>query len=117
MRHGISAIEYELPAQSFSLAELAEAGLLASRPEQLREFGFERCYISSAPAEELAFGAVARLLKNTGTEAESVDLLLYAGAIAASHEIAGEHFLSRFNYPAAKLQYEHDRNQNKNSGG
>jgi 3-oxoacyl-[acyl-carrier-protein] synthase-3 len=106
MSCGVSAIEYELPSQSLSLAELEEAGLLASRREQLREFGFERCYISSSPAEELAFNATARLLKNSGIEPESVDLLLYAGAIASSHEVGGEHLLSRFNYPAAKLQYE-----------
>jgi hypothetical protein len=37
MNSGISAIEYVLPSESFSLHEIAEAGFLASRPE-IRSF-------------------------------------------------------------------------------
>src|SRR5207245_841291 len=86
--------------------ELGEAGLRVSRAEQLQSFGFERCYISGESADELALRAAAALLDNCGVRPESVDLLLYAGAIAPSHHIAGEQFISNFNYPATKLQYE-----------
>jgi 3-oxoacyl-[acyl-carrier-protein] synthase III len=103
---GISAIEYVLPSKSLSLRELEHAGLLVSSAEQLQNFGFERCYISEEPADELAQKAAEALLKNCGVRPESVDLLLYAGAIAPSHHVAGEKFLSSFNYPATKLQYE-----------
>ncbi len=106
MSLGISAIEYVLASQSLSVQELAEAGLLLSRPEQLQNFGFERCYVSEEPAEELALRAAAALLNNCGVGSGSVDLLLYAGAIAPSHYIEGTEFLSNFNYPATRLQYE-----------
>ena len=106
MNLGISAIEYALPSKSVSVRELAEAGLLVSRAEQLQNFGFERCYISGESADELALRAAAALLDNCGVRPESVDLLLYAGAIAPSHHIAGGQFVSNFNYPATKLQYE-----------
>jgi 3-oxoacyl-[acyl-carrier-protein] synthase III len=106
MNLGISAIEYVLPSKYLSVGELAEAGLLVSRAEQLQSFGFDRCYISGESATELALSAAAGLLDNCGVGPESVDLLLYAGAIAPSHHIEGKDFLSNFNYPAAKLQYE-----------
>jgi 3-oxoacyl-[acyl-carrier-protein] synthase-3 len=106
MSAGVSAIEYCLPSQSLSLRELAKAGLLTSSPEQLQEFGFDCCYISDAPAESLAVRAAEQLLSKTGVERESIGLMLYASAIASGHQMAGEEFLSHFNYPAAKLQYE-----------
>ena len=103
---GISAIEYVLPSKSLSVRELEHAGLLVSRAEQLQNFGFERCYISDESADELALRAAATLLDNCGIRPESIDLLLYAGAIAPSHHVAGEQFLGNFNYPATKLQFE-----------
>ena len=106
MNLGISAIEYVLPSKSLSVRELEDAGLLVSRAEQLQGFGFERCYVSDETADELALRAATALLDNYSIKPESVDLLLYAGAIAPSHHVAGEHFLSNFNYPATKLQFE-----------
>jgi 3-oxoacyl-[acyl-carrier-protein] synthase III len=106
MSPGIGAIEYVVPADSFSLQELADAGLLASSPGQLQDFGFDRCYISSEPAHELALRAAAALIKNADVDPESIDLLLYASALSQNHQLATEHSLSGFNYPAAKIQYE-----------
>ena len=108
MNLGISAIEYVLPSKSLSVRELAVAGLLMSPAEQLQSFGFERCYISGESADELALRAAGALLDNCGVRPESVDLLLYAGATAPSHHVEGKDFLSNFNYPATKLQYELD---------
>jgi len=106
MSPGIAAIEYVLPPGSFSLQELADAGLLASSPSQLQDFGFNRCYISNEPADELALRAAAALIKNADVEPVSIDLLLYASALAQNHQLATEDPLSGFNYPAAKIQYE-----------
>jgi len=106
MSPGIVAIEYVLPPDSFSLKELADAELLASPPGQLQDFGFNRCYISYEPADELALRAAAALIKNADVEPDSIDLLLYTSALSQNHEIATEDSLSGFNYPAAKIQYE-----------
>jgi 3-oxoacyl-[acyl-carrier-protein] synthase-3 len=106
MKPGISAVEYVLPPERLSLREMASAGLLTSTPEQLKSFGFEFCYISAVTAEELALAAATRLMESYRVVRESVDLILYAGAIGPSHQIANGHFLSSFNYPAAMLQYE-----------
>jgi 3-oxoacyl-[acyl-carrier-protein] synthase-3 len=106
MQIGISAIEYALPSQSVSLHELAEDQRLSSSPEQLQSLGFDRCYVSSVPAETLALQAATALLEREAVDRDEVDLLVYAGAIASSHEISGNVFLSNFNYPAAKLQFE-----------
>jgi len=106
MSAGVAAIEYCLPSQSLSLPELARAGLLTSSPEQLHEFGFGCCYISDVPAEALAARAAGQLFSKNGVDPDSIDLLLYASAIAPGHHIAGEEFLTHFNYPAARLQYE-----------
>jgi 3-oxoacyl-[acyl-carrier-protein] synthase-3 len=106
MSPGIVAIEYALPPGSFSLQELADAELLASSPSQLHDFGFNRCYISNEPADELAIRAAAALIKNADVEPDSIDLLLYASAVSQNHQLATEDSLSGFNYPAAKIQYE-----------
>ena len=106
MSPGIGAIEYVLPAGSFSLQELSDAELLASSPSQLQDFGFDRCYISTEPADELALRAAAALITNADVDPESIDLLLYASALSQNHQLATEHSLSGFNYPAAKIQYE-----------
>ena len=106
MSPGIGAIEYVLPAGSFSLHELADAELLVSSLNQLQDFGFDRCYISNEPAGELALRAAAALIKNADVEPDSIDLLLYASALSQNHQLATENSLSGFNYPAAKIQYE-----------
>jgi len=106
MSPGIGAIEYVLPPDSFSLQELADAGLLGSPPRQLLDFGFDRCYISNEPAAELALKAAATLITNADVEPDSIDLLLYASALSQNHQLATEDWLSGFNYPAAKIQYE-----------
>ena len=106
MSIGIAAIEYVLPPQSFSLRELDDAGLLSSTAALMQNFGYGRCYVSAQPAEELALSAAAKLLEAASVEPETIDLLLYAGAIACSHQITNGQPLTHFNYPAARLQYE-----------
>ncbi len=106
MQPGISAVEYVLPSERYSLQEMAEAGLLTSAPEQLASFGFESCCISTVSADELALRAAMQLMERHCVAPESVDLLLYAGTISTSHQVGNGQFLSSFNYPAPMLQYE-----------
>jgi 3-oxoacyl-[acyl-carrier-protein] synthase-3 len=106
VRIGISAIEYVLPPDALSLEELARDKLLCSSPEQLRRLGFERCYVSNLPAEALASQAAKTLLEREAVDREDVDLLIYAGALASSHQVSEKQFLGSFNYPAAKMQFE-----------
>ncbi len=101
----IAAIEYALPDQSATLEELAAEGRLTSPPEVLRSFGFNRAWIARSEGDQLASRAVGRLLERTGVEPESIDIVFYAAAQAASHA-AGDGLMGSFSYPAARLQYE-----------
>lgn len=108
MEIGITAIEYALPGSSTELEALAAAGLLENGADRLRQFGFERAYISREPVETLAAEAVSRLLENHALAPESVDALFFASALPAGHAINtdGNGFLHGFNYPATRLQYD-----------
>src|ERR1041384_2929225 len=105
---GISAVEYVLPEHRLMLEELQAAGRLDTEARRLREFGFEHVFVSKEPAETLASEAVRRLLASAAIAPESVDALFYAGAVPASHAVgdARENFLTGFNYPGCKLQYD-----------
>ena len=107
MSIGIEAIEYVLPDNRRTLEELEAAGALETSAERLREFGFEYAFTTTEDAFGLASKATAALLKNHNLEPEKIDALFYAGAIGLSHCIKGsKDFLSSFNYPACRLQYE-----------
>lgn len=101
----IAAIEYALPDRVVGLDDLAAEGRLASPPDALRSFGFERAWIAGAEGDQLAARAVARLFERTDVDPTSIDLLFYAGAGGWSHW-AGNGPLGGFSYPAARLQYE-----------
>ena len=104
---GIPAIAYALPERAVDLQTLDARGLLDSPVESLAQFGFECIYLSDRPADELALVALRRLIKEHDIDPESIDLLLYAGAIPESHRVAdGCGALEGFNYPVARLQYE-----------
>ena len=101
----ISAIEYALPDRSVALETLAAEGRLASPPEVLRAFGFDRAWIGDGRGDGLAVRAARSLIERTGCDPASIGLLLYAGAAPGSHAV-GEGLLGGFSYPAAGLQYE-----------
>jgi 3-oxoacyl-[acyl-carrier-protein] synthase-3 len=104
---GITAISYALPEHAVDLLTMDERGLLDSPVDVLTEFGFRWVYVSDRPADELALIALRRLIAENGIEPESVDALLYAGAIPESHRVADDGgALEGFNYPVARLQYE-----------
>ncbi|HVH56236.1 MAG TPA: 3-oxoacyl-[acyl-carrier-protein] synthase III C-terminal domain-containing protein [Vicinamibacterales bacterium] len=101
----IAAIEYELPSTSWTLEELAVQGRIRSPVEALRTFGFERAWVADDTGERLATAAVERLLENAAVDPGTIDVVLYAGATAASHATRSGG-LGAFTYPAAKLQYD-----------
>jgi 3-oxoacyl-[acyl-carrier-protein] synthase-3 len=103
---GITAIAYLLPGAPVPLEALAAQGRLDTSVEVLREFGFEFVHISDVPADELALQALQRLLTDSAIEPESIDVLIYAGAIPQSHRVATGGRLEDFSYPVARLQYE-----------
>jgi 3-oxoacyl-[acyl-carrier-protein] synthase-3 len=105
---GIAGIEYALPECRMTLRDLHEAGRLDSAAERLAEFGFGTIHVSNTPAETLAREAIDKLVRRSNLDAESVDAVFYAGAIPASHAVGGTNgeFLTGFNYPVARLQYE-----------
>jgi 3-oxoacyl-[acyl-carrier-protein] synthase-3 len=104
---GITAIGYVLPERAVDLRTLAERGLLESPVDVLAQFGFRCIHISDRPADELALVALRRLIDENGIDPESVDALLYAGAIPESHRVADDGgALEGFNYPVSRLQYE-----------
>jgi 3-oxoacyl-[acyl-carrier-protein] synthase-3 len=104
---GLEAIEYVLPNTRRDLTELEAVGALETSAHRLREFGFEYAFTSDEDAFGLAAKATAALLEKHDIEPEKIDALFFAGAIASSHSIdASQEFLSAFNYPACKLQYD-----------
>jgi 3-oxoacyl-[acyl-carrier-protein] synthase-3 len=104
---GIASIAYALPERVVDLRTLDARGLLDSPVEVLEQFGFRCIHVSERPADELALRALRRLIDETAIDPESVDVLLYAGAIPESHRVAdGGAALEGFNYPVSRLQYE-----------
>jgi 3-oxoacyl-[acyl-carrier-protein] synthase-3 len=101
----IAAIEYELPATSRSLEELAQQGRLRSSVDVLRTFGFERAWIAESDGEPLLCRAAQRLMEQHSIDPASVNVVLYAGATPAAHG-GRDGLLGGFSYPAAKLQYD-----------
>ena len=104
---GITAIEYALPERAVDLPTLHASGLLDSPVDVLAQFGFQCIRVSDRPADELALIALRGLISDSAIDPESVDALLYAGAIPESHRVADAGAeLEGFNYPVARLQYE-----------
>lgn len=104
---GITAIGYALPERAVDLRTLHERGLLESPVDVLAQFGFRCIHVSDRPADELALVALRRVIEEHEIDPESVDALLYAGAIPESHRVADDGAaLEGFNYPVARLQYE-----------
>jgi 3-oxoacyl-[acyl-carrier-protein] synthase-3 len=112
---GISGIAYALPARRQSLHELATLGQLESDPSLLAQFGFDGVYVAETETPyELALAAASKLLSEQRLAPERVDTLLYCGTSAlafAPHgttsDAAGRLATTRrFQYPAARLQYD-----------
>ena len=104
MNSGITAIEYTLGEEPVLLQALEQQGLLESTAEQLYEFGFSSCRVSRRSGAALASECAQRLLENHSVDPDSVDLLIYAGALTCNHSIGPRSgLIANFIYPATAL--------------
>lgn len=86
-----------------------EALPLSTSAERLARFGFTGAYTAGEPYA-MASQAAHHALADAALAPESIDLLLYIGALADSHQVRAasrrESVLSRFCYPGSRLQDE-----------
>jgi len=118
MGPAIAGISYAFPAGSRSIAELAAEAQLESSAETLGSFGFGRVHVAETETPyELALKAARQVLAETAVDPESIGLIIYGGtpgsmsfASAADSEEAARGLctVSRFKYPATRLQYDLD---------
>jgi 3-oxoacyl-[acyl-carrier-protein] synthase-3 len=114
----IAGISYAFPAGSRTVAELAQEQQLTSSSETLQSFGFGSVHVAVEESPyDLALAASTRLLDDAGIDRSSVGLLIYGGtpgsmsfasAVEAEDGAAGLCTMSRFKYPASRLQYDLD---------
>ena len=112
---GVAAV---LPPRSYSLDELAAAGLLDSSPQTLAGLGFERAYISDADSrpEQMALEAARAALDDAGLGPHDIDAVIWAGARTESHILRADaasplsppDVLAGFRYASAWLQQQLD---------
>lgn len=112
----IAGISYVFPESSRTIEELADARQLTSSAETMRCFGFGDVHVAVAESPyELALAAATKLLEETGVEPDSIGLLIYGGAPGAiafapadeaEDAATGVCTMSRFKYPATRLQYD-----------
>ena len=114
----IAGISYAFPAASRTVAELAREQQLSSSSETLESFGFGSVHVAVEESPyDLALAASTRLLDEAGIDRSSIGLLIYGGtpgsmsfasAERAEEGAAGLCTMSRFKYPASRLQYDLD---------
>jgi 3-oxoacyl-[acyl-carrier-protein] synthase-3 len=111
----IASAAYAFPAESRSVRELAECGLLQSDAATLEQFGFAQVHVANSECPyDLALRAASAVLAEQGAAPESIDLLIYGGAPALAFAARGVpsdaatalSTIDRFRYPATRLQYD-----------
>jgi 3-oxoacyl-[acyl-carrier-protein] synthase III len=119
---GIEYVATYLPAESASLEELKERGLISGSVATLRSFGFDRVHLAGDESNvEMAICAARKLLDETDTDPDAIGLILYATALSSSATVwngatkAGaspvlqlDDVSDLFKYPASVLQTELD---------
>ena len=112
---GIRGVAYALPAHRRSLSELEALGQLESDPRLLAQYGFDGVYVAEEETPySLALAAATELLDEQHVAPESIDLLLYCGTSSIAFAPGGGTVdassclatTRRFQYPAARLQYD-----------
>lgn len=120
---GIEAVATHLPAESASLEELHNRGLLNGSVATLRSFGFDRVHVAGSESNvEMAISAARKLLDDTDTDPDAIGLILYATALSSSATMSDvgdsakrtgavlqlDDVADLFKYPASLLQSELD---------
>jgi 3-oxoacyl-[acyl-carrier-protein] synthase-3 len=114
----IAGISYVFPEGSQTVAELAGTRQLTSSAATMESFGFGKVHVAVAESPyDLALSAATNVLEETGVDRESIGLLIYGGtpgsmsfapADEAEESARGLCTMSRFKYPATRLQYDLD---------
>ena len=112
----IAGISYVFPECSRTVGELAGDLQLSSSASTMESFGFDKVHVAVAESPyDLALAASSKLLAETGIDRDSIGLLVYGGtpgsmafAAATDAEYAASDLctMSRFKYPATRLQYD-----------
>ncbi|MDP9204300.1 MAG: hypothetical protein M3P12_02445 [Gemmatimonadota bacterium] len=115
---GIAGISYVFPEHSRTVGELAGDLQLNSSASTMESFGFGKVHVAVTETPyELALAAASKLLDETGVDRDSIGLLIYGGtpgsmsfaaATDAEDGASGLCTMSRFKYPATRLQYDLD---------
>jgi 3-oxoacyl-[acyl-carrier-protein] synthase-3 len=117
---GIDAVAYWLPPASPTLEELERRGALRGAASTLAGFGFRHARVAESESHvDMAIHAARALLEETNTPPESVDLVLYAGALTSSTTMECapaptgsvlqlRDLMDFFRYPVSRLQCELD---------
>jgi 3-oxoacyl-[acyl-carrier-protein] synthase III len=120
---GIEEVATYLPAQSASLEELHERGMLNGSVATLRSFGFDRVHLAGTESNvDMAICAARKLLDETEMDLDSIGLILYATALSSSATMSDfgkpsaesgpvfqlDDVSDLFKYPASLLQSELD---------
>jgi 3-oxoacyl-[acyl-carrier-protein] synthase-3 len=107
---GIRALAYRLGSTEATLEDLEADGLLASPPELLRSFGFDRAHLAESEAErrDLARLTAEDLLHEHDVDPLDIDVLILFGGLPLDPvpDAHGGELIARFRYPAARLQHE-----------
>lgn len=120
---GIEAVATYLPAESASLEQLSERGLLKGSVTALRSFGFDRVHLAGDESNvDMAILAARKLLSESDIDPEKIGLIIYATALSssatmwdaadarggASGVLQLDDVSDLFKYPASLLQSELD---------
>jgi 3-oxoacyl-[acyl-carrier-protein] synthase III len=120
---GIEEVATYLPAESASLEELKDRGLLNGSVATLRSFGFDRVHLAGDESNvAMAICAARKLLDETDTDPDAIGVILYATALSSSATMSDvgtsrgesgpvlqlDDVQDLFKYPASLLQSELD---------
>jgi 3-oxoacyl-[acyl-carrier-protein] synthase-3 len=107
---GIRALSYRLGSSEATLEELEGDGLLASPPELLRSFGFDRVRVAESDEERrnLACVAAGDLLREHDVDPVDIDVVVLFGGLPPEPSPSEENgeLIGRFRYPVSRLQHE-----------
>lgn len=112
----IAGISYVFPERSRTVGELAGDRQLNSSASTMESFGFGKVHVAVAETPyELAVAASLRLLDENRVDRDSIGLLIYGGTPGsmsfatqtdAEEAASGLCTMSRFKFPATRLQYD-----------
>jgi 3-oxoacyl-[acyl-carrier-protein] synthase-3 len=120
---GIEEVATYLPAESASLEQLKDRGLINGSVATLRSFGFDRVHLAGDESNvDMAVCAARKLLDETDTDPDAIGLILYATALSSSATMSDvgksqvesgpvlqlDDVSDLFKYPVSLLQSELD---------